>query len=67
MYFPSFIPWSGGSHETVKTKQIDDYTWEYVYQPKKEGRYIVMVSYGGQEIPKSPFEASYEFVMTTKL
>ncbi|KAK4306993.1 hypothetical protein Pmani_021217 [Petrolisthes manimaculis] len=48
----------GGSHETVKTKQIDDYTWEYVYQPKKEGRYIVMVSYGGQEIPKSPFEVN---------
>ncbi|XP_071544155.1 filamin-A isoform X13 [Panulirus ornatus] len=48
----------GGSHEVVKTKQIDAYTYEYTYHPKKEGRYIVMVSYGGQEIPKSPFEVN---------
>ncbi|XP_063851785.1 filamin-A-like isoform X6 [Scylla paramamosain] len=48
----------GGVHETIKTKQIDAYTFEYTYQPKKEGRYIVMVSYGGQEIPKSPFEVN---------
>lgn len=48
----------GGVHETIKTKQIDAYTYEYTYQPKKEGRYIVMVSYGGQEIPKSPFEVN---------
>ncbi|MPC67684.1 Filamin-A [Portunus trituberculatus] len=49
---------AGGVHETIKTKQIDTYTSEYTYQPKKEGRYIVMVSYGGQEIPKSPFEVN---------
>nr|XP_053627229.1 filamin-A-like isoform X9 [Cherax quadricarinatus] len=48
----------GGSHEVVKVKQIDAYTFEYIYHPKKEGRYIVMVSYGGQEIPKSPFEVN---------
>lgn len=48
----------GGVRETVKTKQIDAYTFEYTYQPKKEGRYVVMVSYGGQEIPNSPFEVN---------
>lgn len=48
----------GGTHEVVKTKQIDAFTFEYIYHPKKEGRYIVMVTYGGQEIPKSPFEVN---------
>ncbi|XP_068218759.1 filamin-A isoform X2 [Palaemon carinicauda] len=57
----------GGSHETVKTKQIDAYTFEYVYHPKKEGRYIVMVSYGGQEIPKSPFEVNVGPYKETKI
>lgn len=48
----------GGVHESIKTKQIDAHTHEYVYHPKKEGRYIVMVTYGGQEITKSPFEVN---------
>lgn len=48
----------GGVHESIKTKQIDAHTHEYIYHPKKEGRYIVMVTYGGQEITKSPFEVN---------
>lgn len=47
---------TGGKEESVRMKQIDEYTFEYVYHPWKEGRYIVMVTYGGEEIPKSPFE-----------
>ncbi|KAG7166764.1 Filamin-A-like 2, partial [Homarus americanus] len=57
----------GGSHEVIKTKQIDAYTYEYVYHPKKEGRFIVMVSFGGQEIPKSPFEVNIGPYKETKI
>lgn len=28
------------------------------YMPTKEGRYRVMITYGGQEIPKSPFDVT---------
>lgn len=54
------LPPTGGVHESIKTKQIDAHTHEYIYHPKKEGRYIVMVTYGGQEITKSPFEVGRE-------
>ena len=46
----------GGVHETIETTVIEEFITEYVYVPRREGRYIVMVSYGGEEIPKSPFE-----------
>jgi filamin len=39
-------------------RKIDAHTTEAVYRPRKEGRHIVMISYGGQEIPKSPFEVN---------
>lgn len=29
-----------------------------MHRPLKEGRHIVMIKYGGQEIPKSPFEVN---------
>ncbi|XP_046641662.1 filamin-A-like isoform X3 [Daphnia pulicaria] len=48
----------GGSNEAVKLRKIDEHTTEAVYHPTKEGRHVVMVSYGGQEIPKSPFEVN---------
>lgn len=48
----------GGSNEPVKLRKIDEHTTEAVYHPTKEGRHVVMVSYGGQEIPKSPFEVN---------
>ncbi|XP_045034741.1 filamin-A isoform X1 [Daphnia magna] len=48
----------GGSNEPVKLRKIDEHTTEAVYHPVKEGRHVVMVSYGGQEIPKSPFEVN---------
>ena len=48
----------GGSNEAVQQRKLDAHTTEFVYHPKKEGRYIVMITYGGQEIPKSPFEVN---------
>lgn len=39
-------------------RKIDGNTTEAVYHPRKEGRHIVMISYGGQEIPKSPFQVN---------
>ncbi len=48
----------GGVNESVKLRKIDEHTTEAIYNPRKEGRYIVMITYGGQEIPKSPFEVN---------
>ncbi|XP_055692658.1 filamin-A isoform X2 [Lutzomyia longipalpis] len=46
----------GGVNENVTVKKVNPITYECAYFPKKEGRYVVMVTYNGQEIPKSPFE-----------
>ena len=48
----------GGINEAVKVRKINEQTTEAVYQPRKEGRHIVMISYGGQEIAKSPYEVN---------
>lgn len=37
-------------------KKINGTTYDCHYYPSKEGRYVIMVTYGGQEIAKSPFE-----------
>ncbi|KAK5639704.1 hypothetical protein RI129_012196 [Pyrocoelia pectoralis] len=41
-----------------KLQKIDGTTFQGVYTPQKEGRYIVMVTFSGQEIHKSPFEVN---------
>lgn len=48
----------GGINEPVKLRKINEHTTEAVYQPRKDGRHIVMISYGGQEIAKSPYEVN---------
>jgi len=48
----------GGINEPVKLRKINEHTTEAVYQPRKDGRHIVMISYGGQEITKSPYEVN---------
>ncbi|CAL8082481.1 unnamed protein product [Orchesella dallaii] len=48
----------GGSNEPVSLQKISGTTYEAVYHPHKEGRYIVMITYGGHEIPRSPFEVN---------
>lgn len=37
---------------------IDATTYKCHYTPVKEGRHVVMITYGGKEIPKSPFEVN---------
>lgn len=39
-------------------KKKDATTYDCHYVPVKDGRHVVMVSYGGKEIPKSPFEVN---------
>ncbi|KAF4527938.1 hypothetical protein B566_EDAN012831 [Ephemera danica] len=48
----------GGVNEPVKMKKVDGTTYEVVYHPRKEGRYMVMVTFAGQEVPRSPFEVN---------
>nr|CAD7196862.1 unnamed protein product [Timema douglasi] len=48
----------GGVKEPVKMHKVNGTTYEVIYNPRKEGRYVVMVSFAGQEIPRSPFEVS---------
>lgn len=38
--------------------KIDATTYACHYTPIKEGRHVVMITYGGKEIPKSPFEVN---------
>ncbi|XP_013789840.1 filamin-A-like [Limulus polyphemus] len=48
----------GGIKEKIDIKKVDETSYECVYKPVKEGRYIVTISYGGQEIPRSPFQVN---------
>ncbi|XP_076390473.1 filamin A protein cher isoform X4 [Megachile rotundata] len=48
----------GGVNRPVNMTKIDDKTYECHYTPIKEGRHVVMITYGGQEIHKSPFEVN---------
>lgn len=38
--------------------KADQKTYKCNYSPTKEGRYVVMITYGGKEIYKSPFEVN---------
>lgn len=38
--------------------KTDATTYKCQYTPVKEGRHVVMITYGGKEIPKSPFEVN---------
>ncbi|XP_014206619.1 filamin-A [Copidosoma floridanum] len=48
----------GGVNLPANLKKIDDTTYECHYYPVKDGRHIVMITYGGKEIPNSPFEVN---------
>ncbi|XP_043279891.1 filamin-A isoform X2 [Venturia canescens] len=48
----------GGSSLPVQMKKKDSTTYECHYVPVKDGRHVVMISYGNKEIPKSPFEVN---------
>ncbi|XP_037087159.1 filamin-A-like [Pollicipes pollicipes] len=46
----------GGANESAHLREVEDGVYEGVYYPQREGRYIVMITFGGHEIPRSPFE-----------
>lgn len=45
----------GGQQPPLELKSINNSVFDGVYRPLKEGQYRVMIKFGGQEIPKSPF------------
>ncbi|XP_030633099.1 filamin B a isoform X3 [Chanos chanos] len=45
-----------GQDELVKQRESTDGVFAYEYFPSTPGRYTVTITWGGQHIPKSPFE-----------
>ncbi|KYM87732.1 Filamin-B, partial [Atta colombica] len=48
----------GGVSQPVQMSKTDATTYKCHYTPVKEGRHVIMITYGGKEIPKSPFEVN---------
>ncbi|XP_051163533.1 filamin-A isoform X2 [Leptopilina boulardi] len=48
----------GGVNLPAQLTKVDATTYKCVYNPVKDGRHVVMVTYGGKEIRKSPFEVN---------
>ncbi|KAG5348249.1 FLNA protein, partial [Acromyrmex charruanus] len=48
----------GGVSQPVQISKTDATTYKCHYTPVKEGRHVVRITYGGKEIPKSPFEVN---------
>ncbi|KYM77983.1 Filamin-B [Atta colombica] len=48
----------GGVSQPVQMSKTDAMTYKCHYTPVKEGRHVVMITYGGREISKSPFEVN---------
>lgn len=48
----------GGQNTQFELKSINNSTFDGLYKPLKEGRYRVMIKFGGQDIPKSPFDVN---------
>lgn len=48
----------GGSATKYELKAINNSTFDGLYLPNKPGRYRVMITLDGQEIPKSPFDVA---------
>uniref|UniRef100_A0A3P9CHZ6 Filamin B n=1 Tax=Maylandia zebra TaxID=106582 RepID=A0A3P9CHZ6_9CICH len=47
-----------GVEEPVKQLSSQDGVFSYEYHPTSPGKYIVSITWGGQHIPKSPFEVT---------
>ncbi|XP_041430934.1 filamin-A isoform X1 [Xenopus laevis] len=45
-----------GTEERVKQKDLGDGVYAFEYYPTTAGNYIVTITWGGQNIPRSPFE-----------
>ena len=57
----------GGRPLPSSARQIDDFTTEFTYTPVKQGRHIIMVTFAGQEIARSPFEVTISPHKTTSI
>ncbi|XP_038164691.1 filamin-B isoform X4 [Cyprinodon tularosa] len=47
-----------GMEEPVKQASSQDGVFSYEYYPKSPGKYTVSITWGGQHIPKSPFDVA---------
>lgn len=56
-----------GKEKKVNLKKVNDTTLECDYQPDEEGKYVVIVSFGEQEIFRSPFEVMVGPSKTSKI
>lgn len=54
-FFNLFI---GGVSEAAVVEQTDRGLYDVTYQPKKAGRHVIMVTFAGQEVPRSPFDVN---------
>ena len=54
--FNSQVLGPGGVEERVSVHKLDPVTYACAYSPRKAGPHAVVVNYGGQSIPKSPFK-----------
>jgi len=57
----------GGKEEKVDVAHPDEHTFECKYYPNKPGKYVVTIVYGGQAIPRSPFEVNVGKQITSKI
>lgn len=48
----------GGVNEPAIMRRVDNGLYDVTYHPKRQGRHIVMVTFAGQEVPRSPFEVN---------
>jgi len=62
-----FLAGVGGVNEPVKLRKVDGTTYEAAYHPRTEGRHVVMVTFAGQEIPRSPFDVNVGPYKQTKI
>lgn len=46
----------GGINQNVDVKHLKEDLYECHFYPTKEGRYVIMVKFSKQDIPKAPFE-----------
>lgn len=51
---------SDGVEEELTMKKLVPRTVEYSYAPKRTGEYVVTITYGAQEVARSPFRVEVE-------
>ncbi|XP_065219553.1 filamin-A isoform X2 [Planococcus citri] len=57
----------GGVNEPATIKKVDNGLYDVTYHPKRQGRHVIMVTFAGQEVPRSPFEVNVGPYKETKI